>query len=126
MQRRRILSLALLIVVLAMIVGWRLVQLQAVEWRQHALRAASIHRSVRYIPAPRGEIRDARGWLLAGDVPVIRATFVLSELEPVRWVARRLARVIGNSSDGFPWGADQLWSSLQLSLIHISEPTRPY
>ena len=113
MQRRRILSLALLIVVLAMIVGWRLVQLQAVEWRQHALRAASIHRSVRYIPAPRGEIRDAREWLLAGDVPVIRATFVLSELEPVRWVARRLARVIGNSSDAFPWGADQLWSSLQ-------------
>ena len=89
MQRSRILSLAILVLLLTTVVGIRLVQLQALEWRQHALRASSMHRSVRYIPGPRGEILDNQGILLAGDVPVIRATFLLSELEPVRWVARR-------------------------------------
>ncbi|MEE2889906.1 MAG: penicillin-binding transpeptidase domain-containing protein [Planctomycetota bacterium] len=113
MQRSRILSLALLIFLMVLVLGWRLVQLQALDWRQHALRAASIHRSVRYIPGPRGEIRDVRGLLLASDVPEIRATFLLSELEPVRWVARRLSRVIDSSTAGFPWDADALWSSLQ-------------
>lgn len=119
MQRSRILPLAILILLLTVVVGLRLVQLQAMEWREHALRASSIHRSVRYIPAPRGEITDTRGVLLAGDVPVIRATFLLSELEPVRWVARRLARSIGTSVDGFPWDGDALWSSLQKARLSL-------
>ncbi len=113
MQRSRILSLAIVVLLLTTIVGIRLIQLQAMEWRQHALRASSMHRSVRYIPGPRGEIQDAYGVSLASDIPVIRATFLLSELEPVRWVARRLARTIGTSDTGFPWDEEALWSSLQ-------------
>ncbi|MGE4619826.1 MAG: penicillin-binding transpeptidase domain-containing protein [Planctomycetota bacterium] len=113
MQRSRILPIALLFLMISVAVGWRLVQLQAVEWRRHALQASSIHRSVRYIPGPRGEILDSRGLLLAGDAPVIRATFLLSELEPVRWVARRIALNLKSPRSNFPWDEEALWSSLQ-------------
>ncbi len=115
MQRPRILTLALLLILVTVGIGWRLVQLQGVEWRDHALRASSIHRSIRYSAAPRGRIVDTLGVSLARDTPVIRATFLLSELEPVRWVARRLAHILRGSDKDFPWQEMELWNSLQLA-----------
>ncbi|HIK82528.1 MAG TPA: hypothetical protein EYF93_06465, partial [Planctomycetes bacterium] len=98
MQRVRILFIATLLILLAAGIGSRLVVLQGLEWREHALRASSMHRSIRYFPAPRGRILDSRGIVLACDVPVVRASFLLSELEPVRWVARRLAKKFHGAS----------------------------
>ena len=119
MQRPRILTVALLLILMSVGIGWRLVQLQGVEWRDHALRASSIHRSIRYSAAPRGQIVDAFGVSLARDTPVIRATFLLSELEPVRWVARRLAPILRGSDQAFPWDEMQLWTSLQMARARL-------
>ncbi len=113
MQRVRILFIATLLILLAAGIGSRLVVLQGLEWREHALRASSMHRSIRYFPAPRGRILDSRGIVLACDVPVVRASFLLSELEPVRWVARRLAKKFHGASSNFPWDEVALWNSLQ-------------
>ena len=119
MQRPRILTVALLLILMTVGIGWRLVQLQGVEWRDHALRASSIHRSIRYSAAPRGQIVDAFGVSLARDTPVIRATFLLSELEPVRWVARRLAPILRGSDQAFPWDEMELWTSLQMARARL-------
>lgn len=119
MQRSRILTLALVLILMTVGIGWRLVQLQGVEWREHALRASSVHRSIRYAAAPRGRIVDTLGVELARDTPVIRATFLLSELEPVRWVARRLAHILRGSDKDFPWQEMELWKSLQLARARL-------
>ncbi|MDE0959410.1 MAG: penicillin-binding transpeptidase domain-containing protein [Planctomycetota bacterium] len=113
MQRIRILSIAILLILLATGLGTRLVVLQGVEWREHALRASSMHRSIRYYPAPRGRILDSRGVVLASDTPMVRASFLLSELEPVRWVARRLSKKFDGVNSNFPWDEETLWNSIQ-------------
>ncbi len=121
MQRNRIIPIALLFLLMSVGIAARLVQLQGMDWRDHALRASNIHRSIRYTPAPRGQIVDSRGVILARDEPAVRATFLLSELEPVRWVARRLTKILRSNDDTFPWNEDVLWRSIQGAREQIRE-----
>jgi len=114
LQRARILVLALIFLALSVVVVSRLYQLQVVDWREYSLKAASIHRSVLYTPGPRGEIQDRYGEVLSRSVPEIRATFLLSELEPVRWVARRIARILRNApEERYPWDEDKYYESIE-------------
>ena len=114
MQRSRILFLALVFLVFAAIVGARLYQLQYVEWREYSVKASTMHRSVLYSPGPRGEITDRYGVTLARSIPEIRVTFLLSELEPVRWVARRIESILSSAPEElYPWDEDEFYSSLE-------------
>ena len=73
-----------------------------------------MHRSVLYSPGPRGEISDRHGVTLARSIPEIRVTFLLSELEPVRWVARRIESILSSAPDGlYPWDEDEFYDSLE-------------
>lgn len=98
----------------AAVIGTRLYRLQYVEWRQYSVKAATMHRSVLYSPGPRGEISDRYGVTLARSIPEIRVTFLLSELEPVRWVARRIESILSSAPDGlYPWDEDEFYNSLE-------------
>ena len=73
-----------------------------------------MHRSVLYSPGPRGEISDRHGVTLSRSIPEIRVTFLLSELEPVRWVARRIESILSSAPDGlYPWDEDEFYDSLE-------------
>lgn len=73
-----------------------------------------MHRSVLYLPGPRGEITDRYGVTLARSIPEIRVTFLLSELEPVRWVARRLESILSSAPEGlYPWDEEAFYNSLE-------------
>ena len=73
-----------------------------------------MHRSVLYSPGPRGEISDRYGVILARSIPEIRVTFLLSELEPVRWVARRIESILSSAPDGlYPWDEEAFYNSLE-------------
>ena len=73
-----------------------------------------MHRSVLYSPGPRGEISDRYGVTLARSIPEIRVTFLLSELEPVRWVARRIESILSSAPDGlYPWDEEAFYNSLE-------------
>lgn len=73
-----------------------------------------MHRSVLYSPGPRGEISDRYGVTLARSIPEIRVTFLLSELEPVRWVARRIESILSSAPAGlYPWDEDEFYNSLE-------------
>ncbi|MFQ5655904.1 MAG: hypothetical protein ACE5GW_14395, partial [Planctomycetota bacterium] len=115
MQRRRITPIALGILLLFGAVAVRLVWMQGFHWREHHLEAESIRRATRFQMAPRGRILDRRDVVLAHDVPVHELVFLLKEIEPVRWVARRLARDLGpaHPERGFPYDEEALWSSLE-------------
>ncbi|MBA4683435.1 MAG: hypothetical protein H2076_00370 [Planctomycetes bacterium] len=114
MQRSRIVFLALVFLTFASVIGLRLYRLQYVEWRQYSVKAATMHRSVLYSPGPRGEISDRYGVTLARSIPEIRVTFLLSELEPVRWVARRIESILSSAPAGlYPWDEDEFYNSLE-------------
>ncbi|NCF98981.1 MAG: hypothetical protein GWP39_05655 [Planctomycetia bacterium] len=113
MQRSRIIVLVVIFLLVSIVIGMRLYKLQIVEWREHAQRAANTHRSIMYSPGPRGKILDRNGTVLAQSVPIIRATFLLSELEQCRWVARRLRSLLGKDSEMYPWDENVLWLSLE-------------
>ena len=75
-----------------------------------------MHRSVLYSPGPRGEISDRYGVTLVRSIPEIRVTFLLSELEPVRWVARRIESILSSAPDGlYPWDEDEFYDSPSLT-----------
>ncbi|OUU23286.1 MAG: hypothetical protein CBC13_05845 [Planctomycetia bacterium TMED53] len=113
LQRGRILFLALVFFGLSSVVVARLYRLQVVDWRTFSLKAASTHRSVLYTPGPRGEIQDRNGTVLAESVPEIQATFLLSELEPVRWVARRISKILRQTPDEKEEVEDRLYKLLE-------------
>lgn len=114
LQRSRVFFLAVVFLAFATVIGIRLYRLQYVEWRQYSVKAASVHRSVLYSPGPRGEISDRYGVPLARSIPEIRVTFLLSELEPVRWVARRVESILSSAPDGlYPWDEDEFYNSLE-------------
>lgn len=74
-----------------------------------------MHRSVLYSPGPRGEIQDRYGNVLSRSIPEIRATFLLSELEPVRWVARRIEAILRAAPDDrYPWDENSFYQSLEM------------
>lgn len=115
MQRRRILLLVLCLILGFLGLSARLVWLQGFEWREQHLRAESFHRRVWSTPAPRGRLLDRTGTPIASDEPSLEIVFVLSELEPVRWICRRVYREIRSDASGrsFPYDAESLWSSLE-------------
>lgn len=112
-HRRRILPLALLFSLILLAIGARLFWLQGMRWREYHLLAESIQRTVHYPPATRGEIQDRNGVPLATDVPAVAVNFLLSEIEPVRWIARRMSRVLGAADQRFRFESEELWRSLQ-------------
>ena len=121
MHRRRILPLALVFSLLLLTIAGRLFWLQGLNWREFHLMAESIQRMVHYPPSPRGKILDRNGTALATDVPAVSVNFLLSEIEPVRWVARRMSRVLGAADERFLYQPEELWRSLQV----LRERLRP-
>jgi len=114
MQRKRITILVLLVILGFSAVSARLYWLQALQWREFHLRAENFQRRVQTTPAPRGRILDRYGKVITQDEPTHEIVYNLSQLEPVRWLCRRVHRVIGKSPSGrnFPYDVDTLWNSL--------------
>jgi cell division protein FtsI/penicillin-binding protein 2 len=96
---RRIYLLYACCVLFAGAVGYRVFSFQVMQGPALAQRAEEFRYREDLVPAHRGDILDARGRLLATDVPADRVSAIIQEVEDPRRTAQLLAPLIGRSEE---------------------------
>lgn len=80
-------------------VGYRVVSFAVLQGPVLAQRAEAFRYRADVVPAHRGEILDARGRVLATDVPADRVSAIVREIEDPHRTAQLLAPLIGRSAE---------------------------
>jgi cell division protein FtsI/penicillin-binding protein 2 len=83
------------LVLLASGIGYRVVSFAVLQGPVLAQRAEAFRFREDVVPAHRGEILDARGRVLATDVPADRVSAIVREVENPQRTAQLLAPLIG-------------------------------
>ncbi|MFN0057298.1 MAG: penicillin-binding transpeptidase domain-containing protein [Planctomycetota bacterium] len=115
MQRSRVVVLAMVTLVLCLVLGTRLVWLQAIDTLRYQQLADQNRLFTQFDTAPRGRILDRNGTVLAQDDFRHDVVYSLRELEEVRWLAKRLARILQKSGDDSttPFSEEHLYQALE-------------
>ncbi len=98
-SRKRTAGLLLAFVVFTLLIAVRVAQVQIVRSHELTDRAIAERLVADTIPARRGDIYDARGTLLATDLPSARVWAILGNIEDRQQVAELLAPLLGVSVD---------------------------
>lgn len=96
---RRIYLLYACFVLFSGAVGYRVFSFQVMQGPALAQRAEQFRYREDMVPAHRGDILDARGRVLATDVPADRVSAIIQEVEDPRRTAELLAPLIGRSQE---------------------------
>jgi cell division protein FtsI (penicillin-binding protein 3) len=92
---KRIRTLFVIALVIFLLFGARLIQIQAIQSGEYKLKAANEMESTRAIPAPRGEITDINGVAFARSVSAINIVVDQQMIKDPARVALFVAPILG-------------------------------
>jgi cell division protein FtsI/penicillin-binding protein 2 len=98
-SRRRALALLGVFFAFSVLIAVRVVQVQVVRSNELGDRALAERLVVDSVPARRGDIYDARGMLLATDLPSARIWAIIPNVEDRQATAELLAPLLGQAAD---------------------------
>lgn len=99
LSHNRILVLFLCFTLFCSAVAYRVFSFQVVQGQMLAQRAEEFRYREDIVPAHRGDILDARGRVLATDVPADRVSAIIREVKDPKKTAELLAPLVGRSAD---------------------------